>query len=392
MMLPDMETVSENHLPTLNYEQRKISQLLSARIRKDIEQHKGIISFDRFMTHALYDQSYGYYQNGSAKFGVQGDFITAPEISSLYSFTLARQIEEICNAKLPDVLELGAGSGVMARDILLALAEANALPETYYIHEPCPQLVRRQQQTIASLPEELRQKVSWLDDLQGVSLSGVIIANEVMDALPFRQFTFSQGQEYELCVACDTEQFIWQQVESGTRLLNDLNLENARRELNTGLEQWLSGLTKLLHAGVILLLDYGESESDLLRKENGTMRCYYRQFLHDNPFVNIGFQDITSDVNFTQVLELAQTQNLSLLGYTTQTAFLMGNGIDQVFQTYHEQMNMQHGEVESINLIQAFKNLMMPNEMGERFKAIAFGKAYDQPLQGFAIKDLEYQL
>jgi SAM-dependent MidA family methyltransferase len=359
------------------------SQQLAECIKQVIAQ-QGPISFADYMQMALYYPALGYYSAGATKLGAAGDFITAPELSSLFSFTLAHQVAEVLQ-QIPngDVLEFGAGSGCMAADILLRLHELDCLPQHYYILDVSADLQQRQQQTIAKLPAELSSKVQWLTELPK-NFYGAILANEVLDAMPVHMISRQQNGLFERKVTWDHDAFQWLDDSISSNLLSEtqedllLNLPAPYvTEINTYIDGWLESLNQILQQGVILIIDYGFSAAEYYHPQRhmGTLMCHYQHHAHPDPFLWPGLQDITAHVDFTHVATAATQVGLDVLGYTHQASFLMAAGIMELVQSASTEQQYRFS--------QQLKRLLLPTEMGELFKVMALGKQWKQPLIGF---------
>lgn len=369
----------------------RLRLLLNERISQ-----QGPLSFAAYMEQALYEPGLGYYMAGAAKFGAEGDFITAPEVSPLFGATLANEMRGVLEATGGGVLELGAGSGKLALSILQALQDMKSLE--YTILEPSAELVHRQQHLLRdALDVSVFERIRWLDTLPE-TFSGVIVANEVMDALPVERFIKTGGKVEQLCVAQGLKSI--QQpasealVAAVAAIEEDLGeplAEGYESEVCLLLKPWLSSLAQVLGRGVLLLIDYGypRREYYLPERQRGTLACYYRHRSHDDPFVWPGLQDITAHVDFTAVVEAAVSQELDLLGYASQSAFLLDN--DLLSLTERERARTL-SDVEQITLARAIKTLTLPGEMGERFQVMALGRGYDLRLRGFRSQDLSYRL
>ena len=369
-------------------------------IKAAMREQGGLLSFDEYMKLALYEPGLGYYSAGSRKFGSDGDFVTAPELSPIFSQCLANQCEQILNELgTGTILELGAGTGAMARDILLQLEKLNSLPDKYLILEVSADLKQRQQDNLKETIPHLIDRVVWLDSLPEAGVSGVILANEVLDALPVKRFKKSVTGFKEMKVGLGDNQFIWVDSEVEDKLLKSLegledNLstsfpENYISEINTQLEQWLNGLEEVLNKGVMLFIDYGYSAAEYYHPErmDGSLLFHYRHRVHADPFYNPGLQDITSSANYTAVAECADSIGLHVSGYTNQTYFLFGCGLEELL-TDMNQLDIKA----QTKIAQQVRILTMPEEMGERFKVMALTKAYDHALKGFALMDQRVRL
>ena len=367
------------------------SRRLAEHIRAAIQAAGGMIPFGRYMELALYAPGLGYYSAGARKFGAAGDFITAPELSPLFSRCLARQCAEVL-AEVPQgsILELGAGSGVMAADMLLELQALGALPAEYLILEVSAELKERQRQTLNAKATALASRVRWLEELPS-GFSGVMVGNEVLDALPVERFLKRPGGFDEYCVREEGEGFAWDTRPAGEQLAATLAAFETTlaaplaagyvSEINLSVMPLISGLAAALERGALLLMDYGYPRAAYYHPERsmGTLMCHYRQRAHDDPFLYPGLQDLTAHVDFTAVAEAGTSSGLDLAGYTTQAHFLMALGVAGLAGA-------------DMRAAQQVKLLTLPEEMGERFKAIGFTKGIETVLSGFTLRDLTRQL
>jgi SAM-dependent MidA family methyltransferase len=389
-------------LPTLNADELAHSRRVTEHIRAFMEAQGGVIGFDAWMRLALYAPGLGYYSAGATKFGGAGDFVTAPEISSLFSRCLARQAAEVLQVTGGDILELGAGSGSMAADVLIELQALDMLPENYCILEVSADLAARQQERLGQLPPELSRRVRWLDRWPQSGMDGVVLANEVLDAMPVQRFVLrgepGAQQVRELGVAFAGERFAWREFEASPEL------EHAVQHILTSLpaplpdgyvsevclafQPWMAGLAAHIEHGVALLIDYGLPRAQLYHPErtDGSLRCHFRHRAHDDPFINVGLQDITAWVDFTRVAEAADSSDFEVLGFTTQAAFLIGAGMESLLtsemQAAGEDIRRQ------AQLAGEARQLLLPGEMGEIFKVIALGRRFDGALAGFGAQTL----
>lgn len=386
-------------LTQLTADEHAHSERLQTLIRAEIERAGGWIDFQTFMTLALYAPGLGYYSAGTHKFGAGGDFTTAPEVSSLFSRCLARQCAQVLqHLGTGCVLELGAGSGVMARDILCELERVACLPERYYILEVSADLRARQQALLQQALPHYVECVQWLEHLPN-QFVGVVIANEVLDALPVQLFSIERGQVQAKGVSCTEHDLVWQTRPAKPALLNAvqalrLNLDNDLpdgycSEVNLQLPAWIQALSDALHSGVMLFVDYGLPQRQYYSAErtHGTLSCFFRQRMHDNPLINVGLQDITAWVDFTAVAEAGLKAGLELKGFAAQAHFLFGAGLQELLSDMSEQSDAVRWQ-----LSQQVQKLTLPGEMGESFKAMAFAKQCDIELSGFAFRDLRDRL
>ena len=358
-------------------------------IAAEIARSGGWIGFDRYMQLALYAPALGYYSGGATKLGGSGDFVTAPELSPLFSQTLARQVGEILSVTGGDVLELGAGSGRMAADMLQALAESGSLPARYLILEVSGDLAMRQQQRLHALAPQLASRVAWIDGTPR-AFRGVIVCNEVLDALPTRLIRWDEGGICERGVTWSGGAFAW----DDRPLTEQLLLAQARRlnppppylsEIGRIGPALVATLARMLERGALLLVDYGFGEREYYhpQRSRGTLMCHFRHRAHDDPFFLPGLQDITSHVDFTAVARAATDAGLQLLGYATQAKFLINLGI-----TDRMALTPAADTAAYLPLAAQAQKLLSPAEMGELFKVITLGRGIDRALEGFRSGDM----
>ena len=396
-----MTSKPNKSLPEPDESLKQRSEQLGIKIRRHLQRHQHL-TFAQYMQLALYTPGLGYYANGLPKIGEQGDFITAPEISPLFSRCLARQARQVLSQlKHPNLVEFGAGRGVMSRDIMLELERLNVDFEHYYIIELSGDLKQIQQHTLQTLPPHLAQKVVWLEHLPSLPMEAVVLANEVLDAMPVERIKLEPAQQSHAYVVWneDTQQFDWQYQpithpglqRFANQLLQHLGEPSERgyrTEVNLHIAPWLQSISDFLSAGLVLLIDYGYPRHEYYQpaRHMGTLRCHYQHRAHSNPFFYPGLQDITAHVDFTAVAEAAFDAKFKVAGYTTQAHFLMGSGLLEMA----EQPNAS--VTEQLKIAQQIKTLTLPNEMGENFKVIALTKQLDLPLIGFKLRDLRRQL
>lgn len=372
-------------LPAPSPEAARHSDRLAERIRNEIVAHDGWIPFDRYMELALYAPGLGYYTAGALKFGEAGDFITAPELSPLFGRTLARQAAEIMRYSAPHILELGAGSGKLATDMLAELERLGSLPESYAILEVSADLRERQQARLRERLPHLCDRVRWLDELPA-TFGGAVVANEVLDALPVHLVHWKDSALAERGVSLNGEKFVWQERPVG----NDALLQSAQNiaapdgyvsEICLAARGLVNSLAQRLQQGALLFIDYGFGAREYYhpQRSTGTLMCHYRHHAHDDPFFLPGLQDITAHVNFTDVAECGIDAGLELLGYTNQAFFLLNCGIAELMQEVSPDNPRGY-----LPLSGQLQKLTSPAEMGELFKVIALGKGIDEPLAGFA--------
>ena len=382
-------------LPIPNEAALQHSHAVQELIRTEIAAVGGWIPFARYMELALYAPGMGYYSGGAAKFGGTGDFVTAPEISPLFGKTVARQAAQVLDLmgdKSGDILEFGAGTGMLALDMLLELEKLEHLPERYLILEVSAELRQRQRELFEKHAPHLSARIDWLDHLPA-RFNGLVLANEVLDAMPVHLVVWRDSGLLERGVTWNGTAFEWSE-----RSLTDGELFTAARalklrvdpgkdyisEINLAARGFMRSLASVLQQGAIVLIDYGFGHSEYYhpQRDQGTLMCHYRHHAHDDPFYLPGLQDITSHVDFSAVAEVAINAGLELRGYTTQAHFLINCGVTEILaQTPAENASAY------LPLANQLQKLVSPAEMGELFKVIAFGKNIHQPLAGFVSGD-----
>jgi SAM-dependent MidA family methyltransferase len=392
-----MDVNLNKNLPQPDAQALKHSEELSQRIREEILAEGGSISFQRYMERALYEPGLGYYSSGLEKFGAAGDFVTAPEISPLYSLCIAAQASEILSQiNVGDILEIGGGTGALAAQVLLELETRGQLPERYYLLELSGSLQQRQRATLERLVPHLLERVEWLDRWPQPGFRGVILANEVLDAMPVQCFTVADQEVYERKVGISDQGFAWMDEPADPALKKAVKQripeplkDTYHSEWNPWLGPWIAGLAQVLEEGVALFIDYGYERCEYYHtdRREGTLICHYRHRVHADPFFLPGLQDITASVDFTHLAEAAVDHGLQVAGYTHQAAFLFGNGLQEIY----ERVTQDQLE-DRIRLAHEVRQLTLPGEMGERFRVMALASGYDQPLQGFAWRDMRERL
>jgi SAM-dependent MidA family methyltransferase len=387
-----------SELPAPSPQALELSAGLSTVIRAEINAAGGSIPFSRYMELCLYTPGLGYYSAGQRKFGPGGDFVTAPEISALFGRCLANSCKEVLESlQGGDILEFGAGSGQLAIDLLGELERQACLPGRYLILERSAELRQRQQQLIQNKLPQLLDRVIWIDALPTAGFRGVVLANEVLDAMAVERFQWDGKAANLFHVSCEGDGFQWLLQESQDdvtaaveSLVSMCQLQPGYiSEANILLPAWLQSVAAVLEQGVMLLLDYGYARHEYYhpQRSSGTLMCHYRQRAHDDPFLWPGLQDLTAHVDFTAVAEAALAADLEVTGYTTQTYFLLDCGLDDLLQ--------QAGPTDSthyIQLAQQAKTLILPGEMGERFKCIGLTRGMTTTVPGFRLQDYRNRL
>jgi SAM-dependent MidA family methyltransferase len=364
-------------------------------LNKQLEQQKEIPFVD-LMQAALYDPREGYYSAGLPKIGAQGDFITAPELTPLFGYSLANQCQQVLSMlDTPMIFEFGAGTGALCVSLLHHLETLNSLPETYYILELSAHLRQVQKERIQAHIPHLADKVVWLNEWPNTPFNGVIIANEVLDAMPIHRFLLHEEGLLESYITLDAEQQLVEQFKpcQNTRLLNYIqtNLPDLQApylsEVNLFIDAWIEQIYQMLNQGVVLLIDYGFPRHEYYHpdRNQGTLMCHYQHQAHTNPLIHLGEQDITAHVDFTHVAEAGQKAGFHVAGFTNQASFLLGNGLLHLVNTIED-------ERDAFKAKQAVKQLLQSSEMGELFKVIALTKHIEMPLNGFLLNDKRVSL
>lgn len=346
------------------------------------------LPFVEFMQMALYDPVGGYYTVGIQEFGQ--DFTTAPEISPLFAACLANQCAEVmASLSEPFILEFGAGSGRLCIDILQRLEELNCLPNSYFILELSGRLQAQQRHIIEQEIPHLLGKIQWIQSWPTTPFQGVMLANEVLDAMPVHRFLQTAEALYEIHIAATPEEELCEVLKlcENERLQEQVSqvipphLHPYQSEVNLCVGDWLQQCASILERGMMLIIDYGFPATEYYHpdRNQGTLMCHYRHRSHPNSLLHVGEQDITAHVDFTHVAEMAVQAGFAVSGFASQAAFLLANGL----------LNLVNAQ-EAAQLFrqqQAVKILTHPNEMGELFKVIALTRAWDEPLCGFQLQD-----
>jgi len=376
-----MQYEQHTSLPKPDSESARHSTQVARFIRDEIASGGGCISFAEYMHQVLYAPGLGYYSSGTTKFGAGGDFITAPEVSSVFGHVLARQCAEVF-AQVDDasILEFGAGSGNLAADLLRKLAELDALPVSYSILEVSADLRERQESFLRNEIPELINRISWLDEMPEKH-SGVVVANEVLDALPVERFVRRAGRVMQICVATDGEALSVVERDAPEHLAEaiaaietDLGWtlpEGFTSEICLAAPAWIADLASFLKEGAAFLFDYGVSQREYYAEErsDGWLRCHFRHHAHNDPLIMPGIQDLTSWVNFSAVAEAAVAGGLDVMGFATQAQFLIGGGLEQELADFTElPIDAQ------LKLSGQVKLLTLPGEMGENFKCLGLSR------------------
>ncbi len=373
------------------------SEHLLQRLHESVRTAGGWISFAHYMSQVLYEPGLGYYSGGARKFGPAGDFITAPELTPLFGQALAVQVAQWLSQGLTELVEAGAGTGLLAADLLLELERLGCLPGRYAILEVSGELRERQAQTLAEKVPHLADRVVWLDTLPE-HFDGVVLANEVLDVMPVHLVVSRAGGLFERGVALDADGALrWADVPAEGAVLEAaqaLELPEPVEgeyvtEIGLAARAWVAEWARCMQRGALLLIDYGypRAEFYLPSRASGTLLCYYRHHAHGDPFLWPGLNDITAFVDFTAVAEAGFEAGFEVLGYTTQAAFLFNCGILECLARRGDETRPDY-----IRAARAVQRLTTPQEMGELFKVLALGKGVAGPVAGFVRGDRTHTL
>lgn len=394
---PKPESTSALHvLPPPAAVELERSQRLTAALRTEIAQNRGGIDFSHYMERVLYAPGLGYYSAGHNPLGAAGDFITAPELSPLFGRCLARQCAQILSVLASgdapaDVLEVGGGSGALAAHILLELEAMDCLPRHYYFLELSGVLRAQQDTTLRRHAPHLYPRVRWLQHWPEPGFRGVILGNELLDAMPVQRFRVTQQGCRQLQVGWDGERFVWREQGADAAVeqrVASLSLPvGYESEIGLQAEAWIRSAAAVLETAVVLLIDYGFPRHEYYhaQRAQGTLMCHYRHHSHPDPLILPGLQDITAHIDFTAMALAAADADLRLLGYTSQADFLLAAGLLSLLE-------QERDAAAQFTLSQQVKKLTLPTEMGELFKVIAFGRNWDTPLLGFSLRDRRARL
>ena len=373
------------------------SLLVKEQLLQHIDSEGGWINFEKFINFVMYKPGLGYYSAGAEKIGHSGDFTTAPEISKLFGMALANQITPILDHfHSPSIIEIGAGTGKLAFDIMTQLNDYQVNFDRYYILELSADLIQRQQSMLSHLPKKAFNKIVWLDSTTVDPIDGVIIANEVIDALPFTRFKIQNGQVYELGVSCKDSQLV-EQPRLADELLSNLVASIAKEievtfddgytsEIRINFRRWFRTIESMLSSGSMFFVDYGYSRQEYYdeKRTNGSMICHYRNVAHEDPLSNLGIQDISASVDFSSLADVALQQNIEVGFFTSQSDFLINSEILGVIESVID-------EGLKMKLTQEIKQLLLPNQMGEIFKCMLLNKNFN-PDNFDGIRDLRHTL
>ncbi len=380
-------------LPLPSADERAHSERLAALIRAEIRV-SGALPFARFMELALYAPGLGYYSAGKTKFGAAGDFVTAPELGPLFAQCLCQAfLPVLAEIESPIIFEVGPGSGALVADLLLELDRRGSLPKRYWMLECSAELRARQRETLQLRCPQFMSLVEWLDTPPSAPWQGVLLANEVIDALPATRFVLRAGGNFLEHVALGPDdRFVLvdrpatgmasSQIDTLLSTLPEPLPHPYRSEFQPELPAWLDAVAGQMRRGLALFSDYGypRREFYLPERRNGTLMCHYRHRSHDNPLILPGLQDITASVDFTALAAAGTSVGFELSGYTTQAQFLLSSGLSEMLERANELPQM-----ERVRLNNQAKRLVMPSEMGERFQFLGLQRGLLTQLPVFAL-------
>lgn len=366
------------------------SQRLLGQIRDEIAR-TGWMPFSRYMECALYAPGLGYYSGALQKFGHDGDFVTAPELTPLFGRSLARQLAELMALSAPHLIEAGAGSGRLAADLLAELDRLGAAPQSYRILELSADLRARQQALIAAELPHLSARVSWLDSLPD-AFDGVVIGNEVLDAMPVERLRNAAGRIEQAGLALDPSgqpALNWRPAPAAladeARALGFTDGYDS--EINFAARAWVAEWARRIGRGALLLIDYGFPQAEYYHpdRRSGTLMCHYRHHAHTDPLWMPGLNDLTAHVDFTAIAQAAFDAGMSLAGYTSQANFLLNCGVLELLDRDADALSRAKQNA-------ALNQLTSPAEMGELFKVICMTRDIEAPLTGFLRGDRSHTL
>lgn len=376
-------------LPEPGADERAHSDHLADLIREEIASH-GPMPFSRFMERCLYTPGLGYYSAGKAKFGEEGDFITAPELGTLFARCVVRSLEPVLASlgSEADFMEIGGGSGAFAEAALLALDASGHLPRRYMILEPSADLRERQRERLhANLPVGVFARAVWLDGPPEDDWDGVLFANEVIDALPTTRFSMRDGEVYEEHVVLDGDRRFVRSDRPADALVGgavrhverDLGRDfegGYRSDILPQLPYWIQAVAGSLRRGAMLFADYGYTRGEfyLPERNDGTLRAFYRHRAHGDAYYLPGLQDLTASVDFTALAKAGNSAGFGVAAYMPQAQFLIAAGMQAFFEDDYLALT---DEAARYRLSQEVKKLTMPDQMGERFQVMLFAKGID---------------
>ena len=379
-------------LPLPDADARAHSAKVVERVREAIARNGGWLPFADYMQIALYEPGLGYYASGTRKFGTGGDFVTAPELTPRFGRSLAVQVDAIRKRTAGDVLELGAGTGRLATDLLNHL-DARDGTWRYLILEPSPELRERQRAMLAQRAPAHASRVAWIDTLPP-SIDGVVVMNEVLDALPVHVVARRSQQWYERGVVAGAQLALDERPLASVALRRLAQIRfpatiDYASEINPAAAALVGDLSRRLARGALLVIDYGFPRHEYYhpQRSSGTLVAHYRHRVHSDPLLWPGLCDLTAHVDFTAMADEGVRAGLDIAGFATQAAFLLGCGIVDALR--------DAGPPESAVYVKeasAVQTLLSPAEMGELFKVLALTRGDGIEWPGFALRNMRHRL
>ena len=371
-------------MPTAPQNEIDLSEQLKTKIIQFIHSNQGWMSFDRFMDFALYDPELGYYTGALRKFGEKGDFVTASEISNFFAKTLCIQFKEIFQSVSKSIIEIGAGSGQFALQVIQSLSSDHENINHYFILEISPSLRKQQYELLTkNLPSHLFSKIQWIDEIPK-EYEGIIFCNEFLDALPVELIKKDSGMYYQKGIGIENDLLVWKEKPiDDISNYEEIDLKNLPddyvAEYPLYIKNWLKKISQSLNKGIVFIIDYGFNQREYFHEQRsqGTLMCHFKHYAHDNPLIQVGIQDITTHVNFSYVAREASKLGLNITGFISQANFLINCGILNLLETINLENRALY--MKSVSEVQ---KLLSPSEMGDLFKVMTLEKNIDIDLLG----------
>ena len=371
-------------MPTAPQNEIDLSEQLKTKIIQFIHSNQGWMSFDRFMDFALYDPELGYYTGALRKFGEKGDFVTASEISNFFAKTLCIQFKEIFQSVSRSIIEIGAGSGQFALQVIQSLSSDHENINHYFILEISPSLRKQQYELLTkNLPSHLFSKIQWIDEIPK-EYEGIIFCNEFLDALPVELIKKDSGMYYQKGIGIENDLLVWKEKPiDDISNYEEIDLKNLPddyvAEYPLYIKNWLKKISQSLNKGIVFIIDYGFNQREYFHEQRsqGTLMCHFKHYAHDNPLIQVGIQDITTHVNFSYVAREASKLGLNITGFISQANFLINCGILNLLETINLEDRALY--MKSVSEVQ---KLLSPSEMGDLFKVMTLEKNIDKDLLG----------
>jgi SAM-dependent MidA family methyltransferase len=371
-------------MPTAPQNEIDLSEQLKTKIIQFIHSNQGWMSFDRFMDFALYDPELGYYTGALRKFGEKGDFVTASEISNFFAKTLCIQFKEIFQSVSRSIIEIGAGSGQFALQVIQSLSSDHENINHYFILEISPSLRKQQYELLTkNLPSHLFSKIQWIDEIPK-EYEGIIFCNEFLDALPVELIKKDSGMYYQKGIGIENDLLVWKEKPiDDISNYEEIDLKNLPddyvAEYPLYIKNWLKKISQSLKKGIVFIIDYGFNQREHFHEQRsqGTLMCHFKHYAHDNPLIQVGIQDITTHVNFSYVAREASKLGLNITGFISQANFLINCGILNLLETINLEDRALY--MKSVSEVQ---KLLSPSEMGDLFKVMTLEKNIDIDLLG----------